>query len=295
LRWVERSLGGGARVIGWRRLTGGITASLHRLRVALPSSERPVTVVLRRFLPTSDELARWAAHSVEREAAVLRQLRSTGLPAPTVIAWSSDGRDTGGVPALLMSRVPGRIHLGGRDPSAWLRQMAAMAARIHALRIVAHPWSSWIEPDALTVPRWSSRPDVWRAAIACVRDLPADPPVCFIHGDYQHFNLLWARGRLTGVIDWVNAATGPPDIDVGHCRLNLAVLFSPAWAEELRLAYEAEAGRPVDPRWDVHALLSYDERWAQFIPLQVDGQVAVDLAGMDRRVEAVLAAAVARL
>ncbi|MCW2936210.1 MAG: hypothetical protein JWM19_7172 [Actinomycetia bacterium] len=63
--------------------------------------------------------------------------------------------------------------------------------------------------------------------------------------------LLWRRGRLTGVVDWATSCTGPADFDVGHCRLNLAVLFGADWAERLRLAYEAEAGRAVDPWWDL--------------------------------------------
>ncbi len=29
---------------------------------------------------------------------------------------------------------------------------------------------------------------------------------------------------------------------MGHCRLNLAVLYSANWAERFRLAYEAETG-----------------------------------------------------
>src|SRR4029077_11093402 len=40
---------------------------------------------------------------------------------------------------------------------------------------------------------------------------PAPKSVTFIHGDYQHFNLLWTRGRLTGVIDWTLGGMGHPD------------------------------------------------------------------------------------
>ena len=138
------------------------------------------------------------------------------------------------------------------------------------------------------------RPDVWRAAIDAARTGPPDG-WCFVHGDYQHFNILWRRDRLSAVVDWVNAAVGPPDFDVGHCRLNLAVLFSAELAERFLLAYEREAGRTVDPRWDLAALLSFDERWHDGIPKQVAGRTTVDHAGMDRRVEDVLAAAVARL
>jgi hypothetical protein len=42
-------------------------------------------------------------------------------------------------------------------------------------------------------------------------------------------------------------STGPLDVDVGHCRPNLAVLFGADRAERFRRAYEAEACGAVDP------------------------------------------------
>src|SRR5262249_40005263 len=135
-----------------------------------------------------------------------------------------------------------------------------------------------------SVPAWTSNPDLWREAINVTR---AIPPVqqAFTHGDFQHFNMLWARGKLTAVLDWMSAAMGPPEIDVGHCRLNLAVLFSADWAERFRFAYESEAGRTVDPRWDLLELMVYSPDWQSFIPIQVAGQIPVDTRGMTARVE----------
>jgi hypothetical protein len=43
---------------------------------------------------------------------------------------------------------------------------------------------------------------------------------------------------------WILAGIGQR-----HCRLNLAVLFGADWAERFRLAYQAEAGRAIDPWW----------------------------------------------
>ena len=102
-------------------------------------------------------------------------------------------------------------------------------------------------------------------------------------------------GRLTGVVDWVSAAAGPPDLDAGHCRLNLAVLFGADWAERFRLAYEARVGRRIDPWWDLYALASYNDSWRRFIPVQVDGHIRVDAAGMTGRVEELLQATLRRL
>jgi hypothetical protein len=96
-------------------------------------------------------------------------------------------------------------------------------------------------------------------------------------------------------VDWSAACVAPPDIDVGHCRLNLAVLHSAEAAEQFRQAYEAETGRGVEPWWDIDRLLSYSDSWQDFIPVQVAGQVQVDVRGMTGRVEELLAIALARL
>jgi len=117
----------------------------------------------------------------------------------------------------------------------------------------------------------------------------------FVHGDYQHFNVLWSRGRLSALVDWSSSRTAPPDLDVGHCRLNLAVLYSADVAERFRSVYESEAGRRVEPWWDIHQLLAYSDGWQDFIPLQVAGRAPVDVLGMTGRVEELLAMALKRL
>jgi hypothetical protein len=67
------------------------------------------------------------------------------------------------------------------------------------------------------------------------------------------------------------------------------------WAEQFRVAYEARAGRRVDPWWDLYALASYNDSWTRFIPVQVNGRAQVDVAGMTGRVEALLQATLRRL
>ena len=113
--------------------------------------------------------------------------------------------------------------------------------------------------------------------------------------EYQHFNMLWSRERLTGVVDWIEACVGPPEVDVGHCRLNLTVLFSADVADRFRAIYEAESGHRVDAWWDVHALLSYGPAWKQFLPIQIDGRAPLDVDGMTGRMEEVLERALRRL
>ncbi len=109
-----------------------------------------------------------------------------------------------------------------------------------------------------------------------------------VHGDYQHFNVLWCDGRLTGVVNWPNAATGNRGSDVGHCMLNLAVLFDAGVAGEYLAMYERAAGVRVDRRADLRALLCFDHEWQRFIPRQVAGRAPLDVAGMPGRVAAAI-------
>ena len=254
-------------------------------------------VVLRRWLPdgsgsTADAAPSVAPLLVARESRVLRGLEAADIPAPRVLAVDPTGESTG-APALLMTRVPGRTDLTPADPAAWVRQIAGMAVRIHDSGVDAEP-CGW-QGRNVPIPAWASRPAAWRAAADVVRGPPPGHEVRFAHGDYQHFNLLWQRGRLTGVVDWAGACRGPADVDVGHCRLNLAVLFSAELAADFLAAYEAEAGRRVDPYWDIRcAMEPAFSDWTAFIPIQVAGRAPFDGAGMHQRVEAHLEAALRR-
>jgi aminoglycoside phosphotransferase (APT) family kinase protein len=276
--------------VGWKRLTGGLTSIVHRLTVE--RNGRREEYVLRWWLPDGG-WEQWIARAVEQETAILAKLAGTGIPAPRVLGSITDAALGG--PALLMTRMPGKVHLTPRDREHWLRQMAQMLARIHALALDAKPFESWLDRRQLSPPPDASRADVWRESIAVIAEERRPVRTCFLHRDYQHFNMLWSRERLSGVVDWSEACAGPPEVDVGHCRLNLTVLFSPDVADRFREMYEAESGHSVDPWWDVHALLSYGPAWKQFLPIQIDGRAPLDVGGMTGRMEEVLERALRRL
>ncbi len=290
LTWVEQTLGDSTRVVGCARLTGGLTSNVHGLTIE--RNGRREEYVLRWWLADSEE-DQWTARAVARETAVLAKLGGTGIPAPRVIGSTPDA-GVGG-PAILMTRLPGAVHLMPRDREEWLRQMARMLARIHALALDGKPFESWLDAGRLSPPPDASRAGVWRDAIALISAERAPTRTCFVHRDYQHFNMLWSDERLTGVLDWVEAGTGPPALDVGHCRLNLTVLFSADVAERFLAMYEAESGRKVDAWWDIHALLSYGPAWKHFLPIQIDGRAPFDADGMTARMEEVLARALRRV
>jgi aminoglycoside phosphotransferase (APT) family kinase protein len=303
LRWVERSLGGTTQVVAWRRMTGGISGSaVHRLTID-HGSYRDV-LVLRQYEDAEGD----TAALVRREVAILRAVHDAGLPAPEPIAADADGREADGHPAILMSRLPGRLDVTPADPEGWLRQIAAMAVRIHDVQVQAGPFEARIDAAPFTTNGWNQRtrslipisagtpvapasathPAVWEAAFGILRQQAPEPATCFIHRDFNLFNLLWRRGRLTGVVDWTRSCIGPADFDLGHCRLNVAVLFGADWAERVRLAYEAEAGRAMDPWWDLYTVTAYSDEWRSEIPAMVAGRVPVDVDGMTGKVEQLL-------
>ena len=289
MAWAERALGSNARVVGWRRMTGGIIAAVHRLTIECTGHR--CQLVLRQYEDATAENARL----VEQEAAVLGAVGPADLLAPELVAFSAAGIDTDGHPSLLMTRLPGHIYLSPTDPGAWLQQIARTAASVHEAGVPAPPFQRWADAANRPIPVSATRPHVWHAMSAVLRQQHGSPASCFLHRDFQHFNFLWRRGRLTGVVDWSMASTGPPEIDVGHCRLNLAVLFGVDWAERFRVAYEAETGRAVDPWWDLQAIATYDDAWSRFIPVQVAGRVPVDSDGMTARVEDLMESSLRRL
>lgn len=264
-----------------RRLIGGITTATHRLRVE-DARGRVHHVILKAWPKASDDTIRLT----RSESEVLLALAGHGIDSPELVAWS-DGTETDGRPCLVMTRVPGHVWLSPDDPDDWLGQMARRLAQIHEIKVDLSHVEPWTPEESADPPTWTSRPDLWKELHRRLEeDRPEDRR--FIHGDYQHFNLLWRRGRLSGVIDWTWAGLSHPDSDVGHCRLNLAVLFSPDWADRFRQAYEAESGRTQEPWWDLHAISEYSERWLQFIPIQAGRQVRVDVAGMHDRIDELL-------
>ncbi|WP_157631854.1 phosphotransferase family protein [Catelliglobosispora koreensis] len=265
-----------ARATAVTPLFGGITADMDRITVDSPAGLKDV--VLRRWRGED-----WTHGLVTREAAGLAAIRGHGVPAPELIAMDEDGSETG-VRCILTSALAGQPDLAPADMRSWLSQLAITQVAIHA--VPSHPqahFNGWYDDRAPL--DWLADPGLRNAA----REAASAPPVTesvLVHGDYQHFNVLWRDGRLSGVVDWPNAATGNRGSDVGHCRLNLAVLFNADTAAEYLALYEQFARTRIDRHADLRALLRFDLEWQRFIPRQVAGRAPLDLPGMPGRVAA---------
>lgn len=206
-------------------------------------------VVLRRFVRPN-----W--HGTElprREARVLELLQGSDIPAPEVVALDPDA-ETCDVPALLMTRLPGRVELRPADMSAWLARLAAPLPAIHEVPGSAElqAYRPYTDPADFALPAWWQG-RAWQKLLELAQGPAPETPRRFIHRDYHPTNVLWSRGKLSGIIDWVNASMGPVAIDVGHCRRNLVALYGVDAADQFLGAYSALAGQPVSawhPYWD---------------------------------------------
>jgi Ser/Thr protein kinase RdoA (MazF antagonist) len=214
-------------------------------------------LVLRRFIRPNWQHPELALH----EAHVLELLRGSAVPAPALVAVDAYA-EACDLPALLMTRLPGRMVLAPADRHAWLAELARPLPAIHALALPRPSGVQRFRPyyDARTreVPPWSSRPDAWRRLLDVATGPRPREPACFIHRDYHPANVLWRRGRISGVVDWLNASVGPAQVDVAHCRRNLAVMFGIATAERFLDAYQSLIGRArqdYDPYWDALRLV----------------------------------------
>jgi len=286
-------MGRGSRIIGYRRLTGGVCSAVHRLAV----ERRGVrTFVVLRQYPGGLGLHK----ALEKEIANLGVVAGSGLPVPSILAADVAGASTGGAPASLMTRLPGDVDLEPAEPQSWMTRIAEIAVLLHSLDLPAKifsPWTdSWIAPrDGFQMPAGAQKPEVWKAAFGVMAAPPPKDTAVFLHCDLLPVNLLWSRGKVTGLTDWNSIHRGSRAIDVGHCRRYLAALYSPEWAEQLRSLYESIAGATLDPWWDLYALLHYDDSGPKWIHGQVAGRRPVDVPGMTSRVEIAIQTALQRL
>ncbi len=293
LAWVSASMGQGSRVVGYRRLSGGVSSAVHRVTVERGGVR--TFVVLRQY-PGGLGLDK----SLRREITNLGVVSQSGLPVPRLLGADVAGHETGGAPSLLMTRLPGHVDLDPKQPESWMRRIAETAAWVHSLDLPAktfRPWAdSWIAPqEGLRVPVGAHRPEVWETAFGVMAARPPRDAPVFLHGDFLPVNLLWSRRIVTGLIDWNGVHRGSRAVDIGHCRRYLAALYSPDWSDHLLALYESIAGVTLDPWWDLYALLHYDDSAPKWMSRQVAGRLPVDTVGMTHRVEVAVERALRRL
>ncbi|HEY2603784.1 MAG TPA: aminoglycoside phosphotransferase family protein [Thermoleophilaceae bacterium] len=256
LIWAAAAVGSGARVRAVEPLWGGTSSAVHALAVQDGGGSLH-ELVLRRFVRRD-----WLAEEpdlAEREATALRIVAGAAVPTPSLVAVDPDGA-LAGVPALVMSRLPGRIVWHPAEPERFLRALAEMLPAVHATPLpagVALPDYRPYELKLSRAPAWATHPDIWLRAIEALTGSPPSDERVFIHRDFHPGNVLWEGDRLSGLVDWVNASAGSPWADVGHCRVNIASELGEDAADRFLDLYRTVAGRTDDyhPYWDISAAI----------------------------------------
>jgi aminoglycoside phosphotransferase (APT) family kinase protein len=207
-----------------------------------------VAVVVRRY---GEYWQRIDPAAVVREFKLLAVLaKNPSFPAPRPLLLDVEGGPFG-APTVVMSRLPGRPELAPRDLHGYLQQMAETLAILHRVPVEACDFLR--DQRAIVSGRLSASPQtadpleqaIWEAVLREWQRISAEPdePRALVHGDYWPGNLLYRRGRLSGVIDWEQPRLGDPSKDVATCRADLWVLFGQAAADEFAALYESAAGR----------------------------------------------------
>lgn len=236
-------------MVNVRRLPGASSTAVHAVRLA--DGRR---LVLRRYV--WEKFRREEPDAPRREVAALEHAAGHHLPVPLVIAADVTGEDVGdAVPAILMSRVDGRAH-----PSPDASQLAALAADLHRVPDARfdYQYFPWCRDTSTRPPVGCAHPDRWERALEIWRN--REPPYMprFIHRDFHPGNVLWLRGRLSGLVDWANACIGPVGIDIATCRWNLADWAGEAAGDAFVAAYERISGQQHHPYWDIAGIVEDD-------------------------------------
>ena len=252
--WVERNLPAGGTFLSAKRIAGATSASVFHIYYSV--HEKIEACILRLF--TNREWLAVEPDIPHHEAAALEFISRADLPVPQLMAVDETGVCCG-VPALLMTEIPGQVDLLPRDMDSWLTQQAQFLLRLHELDGSAFLWHyrAYNQAAALQIPPESKHPELWERAIEIIRSPSPSFKTCFIHRDFHPVNLLWQNEALSGVVDWVNACQGPAGIDVGWCRHNLAGMYGVAAADRFLLICQQVMGTTwsYHPYWDLITLL----------------------------------------
>lgn len=248
LAWVESVTG--RPVAEWTVLRGGMSSAMYALELTGDSGP---TLVLRCYV--RPDLNEEEPDLSQREAAALRTATRVDVPTPELVDVDAAGGVVG-VPAVLMTWLPGRVVWDPKSPMRWLTRLAEVLPVIHAGDTTTVGLGSYFnyEQDSYEPPGWASDPHVWERAIDIFHGPILETSRCFVHRDFHPGNVLWQRGRVSGVVDWQSACVGPPSIDVAHCRANL-LRYAPELADAYTEVAEQATGRPFHRWGDIATLV----------------------------------------
>ena len=225
----------GAGVTRLRRLVGGGSSEAYDVTL----DRAPGRVVVKVF--------RQGDHTAPQEWRRLEFAQRVALPVPEPIAADLDG-EWFGRPALVLSRLTGRPDIAPKDVESWIGSLASAMAALHEtprdgaeVALTQPPLAeTWRPPPGPPDPLTS------RVVAAVTAHLPSLPSAhVFTHGDLNPSNVLWHRGRISGLVDWSAARLDSRWSELAYCRGSVGLLLGPDVADRLAAAYSDLVG-PTD-------------------------------------------------
>jgi aminoglycoside phosphotransferase (APT) family kinase protein len=268
-------VGSGSTIQTVRRLKGSTSSAVYRISVERAKRERELVLRLfthAQWLADEPDLALHEANSLQRAA-------QSNLPVPELVDYDKNGSYCG-LPAVLMTKLPGRVELKPANMDKWLYQLAEALFTIHAVDASTFPWRyfSWFDLEEPRPPNWSKQPDLWKRAIETVLELSpesearSEQDICFLHRDYHPTNVLWQNNQISGIVDWVNACRGSRCVDLAHCRANLVALYGVATADQFLTHYQSMAGVGFEyhPYWELASIVETEDADPDIYPPWID-------------------------
>jgi aminoglycoside phosphotransferase (APT) family kinase protein len=305
LSWAARAVNPSARVVSATGMQASGNPWLLRLANAGSTSE----VVLK----TGNVTAALDRQQLVTTVAALELAAGNALPAPRLIAADLDG-STAGTVAVLMTVLPGSSKIPRVASAARLRALGAAAGALQRVALAPRPGlelrtRSLYDMDFADWRRSAGTSQLLDRAEQRIASLPVPcGELVFVHGDLWQGNTIWNGDSCSGMIDWDAAGAGPPGIDLGTLRLDVALFFGSSAlastglppAGEVLAGWQQAAGRTAEhvAYWDVAAALCTVGDMTYCLPGNVLGELGhpdLDAALLTARRDAFLAAALEEL
>jgi len=259
-RLADRIAPGATLVRRWP-LTGGVSAQVEALELALPDGTRRC-VVLRRH-----GAAAWkplAADVTATEFNLLSALAAAGMPVPEPLLLDISA-DLFGSPFFVMEFVDGATEIDAAALPDALQKMAEYLLRLHSLQLELPSLPTGEDPVAGALNHLPPG-DPLCAALREIGTLAPTNARALVHGDFWPGNILWKDRSIAAVLDWEDAAFGDPLADVAGCRLELLWKYGPDAADTFAAHYLSRAAidRAHLPFWELYAAsaaLAFMSEW----------------------------------
>ena len=237
------------RISGIQSLKGGVSSNVYAIQL-----ETDKQYIIRLYDKSERDDA---VEAIMQETLALKKLTGLSEMIPEYIISETDCVQFT-EPMLMMTKVEGTVIIEPEDVHSWVEGLAKALVAIHSLPMKDFPYTyfTYQNYEEFQLPQWSNYQDEWTYAMKLLKQGFPQVEHIFIHRDYHPNNVLWKNGKVSGLVDWVNACMGPAQIDIGHCRVNLIQLYNEAVADEFLAKYIEYTNQSFDydPRWDLITL-----------------------------------------